>query len=593
MQEGHAELARERELERLDHPAPGRGAVVVQMRGEDVERARAATRGERGEYVGREPIRGDSGLDARNGRGIACLRDDPVRRFLDDVLIGRRLETPHDRAVARRRVRANERGEGRRAHLVARVAVPRRPRQLGGAGSAPHLSQRRDGGPTHLRRRVSQRRREGGGGTRPEATQGCDRRRARAEVIGSARGVDQGRERGGVAGSLREPLDDPLPVPQVGVAPKLRREPHRRLIEGQLLENRVAVVEHDHGRGAGEPGHFDRLLTSLEPCSPDDVAARRAHPDRHGHVERLRCLEPHARRVHAAPPRVRLGLLDRHRELARRRVVGCGHREPRVSGRVDPLAPEPVEVFTRGVEHRLAQIVTGRVAQRMAREVQVQRGPEALRPQVAEQHTQHQGALRVHVVRSQRRERHAAPPVDLDVLLILVEVVVLLGGRAELHAPVLTGEKLRKAFVEPHVGPVLQRHVVAEPLVRQLVGDQQPLIPGTVEVRALVGQPVDQRGGAHVLHAAEEVRHRSLGVLGPRIADPGQAGIHIDHVRRHAEQPPGAARVGAVHVILQGNATPRVGEPHQRRDHQRDEVRRARLVLPPRDRVGAVRVLAV
>ena len=113
--------------------------------------------------------------------------------------------------------------------------------------------------------------------------------------------------------------------------------------------------------------------------------------------------------------------------------------------------------------------------------------PEALRTQVTEQHPEDQGALGIHVVRAERGEWHAAPLVDLEILAVLVEIVVILDVGAELGAPVLPREEFGEPFVEPHVRPVLERDVVAEPLMRQLVRNEDPLVPRTVEIRALVG----------------------------------------------------------------------------------------------------------
>src|SRR5438309_6117872 len=55
--------------------------------------------------------------------------------------------------------------------------------------------------------------------------------------------------------------------------------------------------------------------------------------------------------------------------------------------------------------------------------------------QVAQQHAQHERAFGIHVVRAERRERHATPLVDLQILVVLVEVVVVLGVGAELRPP--------------------------------------------------------------------------------------------------------------------------------------------------------------
>src|SRR2546429_4682513 len=92
--------------------------------------------------------------------------------------------------------------------------------------------------------------------------------------------------------------------------------------------------------------------------------------------------------------------------------------------------------YTTLFRSRLAQVVAGRVAERVARQVEVQRGPEPLRTQIIPQHAEHQRALGIDVVRSQGRERHAAPGVDLDVLAVLVEGVVVFPVAGAPPAPV-------------------------------------------------------------------------------------------------------------------------------------------------------------
>src|SRR5690349_24744581 len=95
-----------------------------------------------------------------------------------------------------------------------------------------------------------------------------------------------------------------------------------------------------------------------------------------GHVEHRGRLI--ARSGTVALDAVALRLLDLQRERMRARVVRRGDGEGGVTGAVDPLAPEPLQVLAGGCEHRLAQIVRGRVAERVAREIGVEGSPEAL-----------------------------------------------------------------------------------------------------------------------------------------------------------------------------------------------------------------------
>jgi len=102
------ELTRQRKLERLHHPAAYRPALVVQVRGEHLERVRAAAGRERRQHMCREAVRGEQRLEARDGAGISGLRDDSIGRLLDDVLVRRRGESPGDGAIARRGVGADK-----------------------------------------------------------------------------------------------------------------------------------------------------------------------------------------------------------------------------------------------------------------------------------------------------------------------------------------------------------------------------------------------------------------------------------------------------------------------------------------------------
>ena len=256
-------------------------------------------------------------------------------------------------------------------------------------------------------------------------------------------------------------------------------------------------------------------------------------------------------------------------------------------GLVHPLVPEPGEVFARRPQEGFPEVVGGRAAEGIIAEIAPDPGPEPLRPEIAEQHAQHERALGIDVVRGQGRERHASPRVDLQVLAVLVEVVIVRGMGSELRSPVLAGHELGEPFVEPEVRPVLGRDIVPEPLMRELVRDQDPLVPGAVQIGPVVREPVHERRGADVLHAPEEVRHGGLGVLRPRIAESREPRVDVDHVGGDAEQAAGPGAVRAVDVVVHGNAPPGVAEPDQRGDDQRHEIRGAGLVLAPRHGVKA------
>ena len=100
------------------------------------------------------------------------------------------------------------------------------------------------------------------------------------------------------------------------------------------------------------------------------------------------------------------------------------------------------------------------------------------------EHLQHQRALGVDVVGTERREGHAPLLVDLHELVVLVLVIVLFGTGPQFPRPVLSRHEFGEALVEPHVGPILCGHVVAEPLMRELVWNEDPRIPRPVLVIA-------------------------------------------------------------------------------------------------------------
>jgi hypothetical protein len=81
-------------------------------------------------------------------------------------------------------------------------------------------------------------------------------------------------------------------------------------------------------------------------------------------------------------------------------------------------------------------------------------------------------------------------------------------------------EEGREALVEPRVRPVAAGHEVAEPLVRELVGDE--VVGGGVEGGARVDEAaLGERAGGGVLHAAEgEVVNRTWSYFAQGTARP-------------------------------------------------------------------------
>ena len=127
--------------------------------------------------------------------------------------------------------------------------------------------------------------------------------------------------------------------------------------------------------------------------------------------------------------------------------------------------------------------------------------------------------------------------------------------------------------------------------MRELVRNEDVLVPGPVLVGARIGQPVDERRRAHVLHAAEEIGDRRLRVLLPRIRNAGEPRVDrrsCPGVTRNSGQ--ASALSCAIDVVVHRDAMPRVVHLHERRDDHGDEVRRARTSLTPVQRARAARI---
>ncbi len=117
-------------------------------------------------------------------------------------------------------------------------------------------------------------------------------------------------------------------------------------------------------------------------------------------------------------------------------------------------------------------------------------------------------------------------------------------------------EEGREALVQPAVRPVAAGQQVAEPLVRQLVRDQA--VGVLIEAgAAVVEDRVRDRGGADVLHAAEdEVLDDHLRVLRVRVAHADAVGEQAHHLGRILEGLAAILFLANGHVIDDGDAVP-------------------------------------
>src|SRR5207248_3056059 len=148
---------------------------------------------------------------------------------------------------------------------------------------------------------------------------------------------------------------------------------------------------------------------------------------------------------------------------------------------VDPLLEEATEALsTRGLE-RAHQIARLDDALLVRLEIIPDAAPEHLVAELRAEQVEHEPALFVEVPIEQveRRvvvltdDRPAIAPARLGrVPLEITEEAELVLVAAEIFlAPHVLHER-REALVEPALGPITARHVIAEPLVRDLVGDE-------------------------------------------------------------------------------------------------------------------------
>src|SRR5260370_27268437 len=84
---------------------------------------------------------------------------------------------------------------------------------------------------------------------------------------------------------MRQLLDHPLAVPQIGMAAQWSHEPCCRLLERETLQDAVAVIEYHHCRGALHARNRDRLFARVELNASRDVTRLSPDADRERHAE--------------------------------------------------------------------------------------------------------------------------------------------------------------------------------------------------------------------------------------------------------------------------------------------------------------------
>ena len=265
----------------------------------------------------------------------------------------------------------------------------------------------------------------------------------------------------------------------------------------------------------------------------------------------------------------------------------------------EPLVEEPLQVLPDDVLEGDAQFVhlDGRVG--VVLEVALHARAEGLVAEVAAQHVQHEAPLvvrvrvehvlvRVPLVPDQRVE--APAHARAEVAAQFVHPVVLRRHRALVVLEPQVLRVVREALVERQVAPRLAGHQVAEPVVEQLVRDDEVVVVLREFARVLLHElPEDHRG--RVLHRARHVvAHGHLRVLRPGVAYTGQLREEGQHLRRVREDLLGDLGVLGLHVVAQRHALPLAGPRRELPDRQHVQVGRVRLVHAPVVRAGTVAV---
>ena len=264
-----------------------------------------------------------------------------------------------------------------------------------------------------------------------------------------------------------------------------------------------------------------------------------------------------------------------------------------VPGLVDPLLEEPTQAATAHVLESALQIAGLDDAARVPREVRMDAAPEERVAELRAKRVQDETALLVEVAVEEIERRvvvlaHDGPPVAAVSLgHVRVEIApeaegVFVATEVLLAPDVL--EEGGEAFVEPALVPGAARDEIAEPLVRELVGDE--IVGRDVDRGPLVEQDVlVHRRRGRVLHPTEdEVGHDDLRVPAPRVRHAGDLAEVRDHLRRSLERAAPVVLAAAGDQVRDGDVAgvdpDRVGQLRELSGDERHEVARVRLGHP-------------
>ena len=373
---------------------------------------------------------------------------------------------------------------------------------------------------------------------------------------------------------LPERLHGQQPANHVSAVLQLRVEHLLRLVEPHLCQQPVFRVETDRARLL-----VQRKVELLQPFGDDylpvDPAARRRKADLRRQVEEPHLLIDLVNLLHAHPGQ------PVHLVPA---VLDLEFGQPAV---VHPLVEKAVEGAPRKrFDHRV-EIPGHRAPQRMPLHIGPNAFPVQRLAELGAQHVQHPPSLGIGpvvellvgigVIPEHDRPTVLAVAHPAAVPVHLVEQAVRAVEVPLVQILVVRGEPL----VEPHMAPVLAGHVVAEPLVGQLVGDQ-PV--GAVHVLGLrsVERPVGQHGQRGVFHPAPQKvvdHHLVVLVPGKRHADLALEEPH--YVGRLPKGALGLFDLRGRGIEAQRNLPVAVLDLLQFARHQRHQVVHVRRVLQP------------
>ena len=147
-----------------------------------------------------------------------------------------------------------------------------------------------------------------------------------------------------------------------------------------------------------------------------------------------------------------------------------------------------------------------------------------------------------------------------------------------------------ETLVQPDIRPTATGHIIAEPLMGQLMRFQR--ISRGVEFRPrVVNHVVGLSGGTDVFHAAAKIAHGSLRILGVGIFHAGFFRKELDHLRQARRGDFSFLEFVTVNVRDDRDAGVLAHDGHKFTDYDRGKIGCVRFVNLPVEGARAVRIV--